>query len=198
VVILGAGYDSRAYRLAELHRVRVFEVDHPSTQSVKRQVIDRQLGAVPPHVTLVGVDFDQEPLAPPLAAAGLDAQRQTFTIWEGVASYLTPEAVDSTVRWASEISHPGSGLVFTYVHRGLIDGTRDFPHASAWVRSVERAGEPFVYGFEPSELGNYLADRGWELVDDLATPEALAQYGLPVKRVPSFYRIAHAVRAHSP
>ena len=194
VVILGAGYDSRAYRLPELRGVRVFEVDHPDTQSVKRQVLERRFGALAPHVTLVAVDFDREPLAPAVATAGLQAGQRTFTIWEGVASYLTPAAVDATVRWTSDVAGPGSELVLTYVNRELIERTREFPHADAWVRSVERAGEPFVFGFTPDELVQYLAVRGWTLVDDLATPEALALYGLSAARVPSFYRIARAER----
>jgi len=194
VVILGAGYDSRAYRLPELRGVRVFEVDHPDTQSVKRQVLERRFGALPPHVTFVAVDFDREPLAPAVATAGLQAGQRTFTIWEGVASYLTPAAVDTTVRWTGDVAGPGSELVLTYVNRELIERTREFPNADAWVRSVERAGEPFVFGFTPDELVGYLAVRGWTLVDDLATPEALALYGLSGSRVPSFYRIARAER----
>jgi methyltransferase (TIGR00027 family) len=198
VVILGAGYDSRAYRLPELRRVRVFEIDHPDTQSVKRHVLEQQFGALPPHVAFVAVDFDREPLAPAVAKAELRPGRRTFTIWEGVASYLTPEAVDTTVRWTSDVAGPGSELVFTYVHRELITRTRHFPHADAWVRSVERAGEPFVFGFTPDDLVQYLGVRGWKLVRDLATPEALALYGLSVARVPSFYRIAHAIRCQQP
>ncbi len=76
-------------------------------------------------------------------------------------------------------------------------GPGSFPHADAWVRSVERAGEPFVFGFTPDDLVRYLAVRGWTLADDLATPEALALYGLSGARVPSFYRIARAVRPGS-
>jgi hypothetical protein len=53
--------------------------------------------------------------------------------------------------------------------RGLIDGTQDFPGATAWVCSVQRAGEPFVFGFEPAQLAAYLAHRGWCLIDDLST-----------------------------
>jgi methyltransferase (TIGR00027 family) len=192
VVILGAGYDSRAYRLPDLRHLHVFEVDHPDTQAIKRRVIESELGSLPAHVSFVPVDFDRQPLADTLAAAGLQAGVATFTIWEGVASYLTPQAVDTTVRWTSNVAGRGSHLVMTYVHRGLIDGTQDFPGATGWVRSVQRAGEPFVFGFEPAKLAAYLADRGWCLIDDLSTPEALAQYGLPVARVPSFYRIAHA------
>ena len=192
VVILGAGYDSRAYRMPELRHLKVFEVDHPDTQVTKRHVLERELGTLPGHVAFVPIDFDRDPLADALAAAGLQPGVSTFTIWEGVVSYLTPQAVDTTVRWTSSIAGPNSQLVMTYVHRGLIDGTQQFRHADAWVRAVQQAGEPFVFGFEPADLARYLTDRGWDLLDDLSTPQALAQYGLSAARVPSFYRIAHA------
>jgi methyltransferase (TIGR00027 family) len=86
VVILGAGYDSRAYRLPDLRHLHVFEVDHPDTQAIKRVVIERELGSLPAHVSFVPVDFDREPLADTLAPAGLQVGVATFTIWEGVAS----------------------------------------------------------------------------------------------------------------
>ena len=73
-------------------------------------------------------------------------------LWEGVASYLTPGADDTTVRWAHHTTGEGSELAFTYVHRGLLDGTVAFPHSTAWVRSVADAGEPFVFGFDPADL----------------------------------------------
>lgn len=96
------------------------------------------------------------------------------------------------MRWTASVAGPGSSLLLTYVHRGLIDGTCEFPNAAAWVQSVQRAGEPFVYGFEPDHLGVFLAERGWSLIDDLSTREALARYDQPVERVPGFYRIAQA------
>ncbi len=192
VVILGAGFDTRAYRMPELLRLAVFEVDHPDTQAAKLHVLERELEMWPDQVTFVPVDFDRDQLATALTDAGLRGGLATFLIWEGVASYLTPEAVDTTVRWARSVSGPGSHLVLTYVDRGLIDGTRQFPHAAAWVSSVTRAGEPFVFGFEPADLPRYLNERGWDLVADLSTSEALVQYGLTSRRVPGFYRIAHA------
>jgi methyltransferase (TIGR00027 family) len=192
LVILGAGYDSRAYRLAGAGRVQVFEVDHPDTQVVKRRVVANTLGGLPAHVRFVPVDFDHDDLAAALDRAGLVPGRRTFILWEGVLSYLTPDAVDATVRWAARIAGPGSELGLTYVHRGLIDGTVRFPHAGPWVASVAAAGEPFVFGFDPVELPRYLADRGWQLVDDLSTTEALTRHGLNPHRVPAFYRIALA------
>jgi len=127
-----------------------------------------------------------------MAAAGLGSGRRTYVVWEGVLAYLTPEAVDSTLRWASGVAGAGSELAFTYVHQGLLDGSRRFAHAEAWVESVRAAGEPFVFGLDPTTLDAFLAERGWRLLEDLSTTEALAQHGRSIRRVPSFYRIARA------
>ena len=194
VVILGAGYDSRAYRLPELRGVRVFEVDHPDTQSVKRQVLERRFGALPPHVTFVAVDFDREP-AGARGRDGRPAGRAADVHDLGGRGQL-PHAggrrrhrpLDQRRRRARQ--RAGAHLREPRPHRA----DPGVPHADAWVRSVERAGEPFVFGFTPDDLVRYLAVRGWTLADDLATPEALALYGLSVARVPSFYRIARAER----
>jgi methyltransferase (TIGR00027 family) len=192
LVILGAGYDSRPYRLSGARTVRVFEVDLPATQAAKRRVVTEVLGAVPAHVSFVPVDFDREPLAQAMAAAGLATGKRTFFLWEGVVAYLSAEAVDATMRWAGGVSGSGSVLAFTYVHRGLLDGSIRFPHADRWVASVREAGEPFVFGLDPATLRDYLAERGWQLLEDLSTTEALAEYGLPLTCVPSFYRLARA------
>ena len=192
LVVLGAGYDSRAYRLPGCGRLAVFEVDHPDTQAVKREVLARTLGGLPAHVVFVAVDFDHDDLATALDRAGFRAGRPTFVLWEGVASYLTPEAVDATVRWAHDAAGEPGELAFTYVHRGLIDGTVAFPHAEAWARSVADAGEPFVFGFDPAELPDYLGERGWTLLEDISTTEALTRHGLDPRGVPAFYRIARA------
>ncbi|MDT7743460.1 MAG: hypothetical protein QOE59_2538 [Actinomycetota bacterium] len=192
LVVLGAGYDSRAYRLPGCGRPAVFEVDHPDTQAVKREVLARTLGRLPAHVGFVAVDFDHDDLGVALDRAGFRTGRPTFVLWEGVASYLTPEAVDTTVRWARDAAGEPSELAFTYVHRGLIDGTVPFPHAEAWVRSVAEAGKPFVFGFDPGELPDYLDERGWTLFEDISTTEALTRHGLDPRGVPAFYRIARA------
>jgi methyltransferase (TIGR00027 family) len=56
VVILGAGFDSRAYRLHErLAGLKIFEVDSPDTQAIKRQRVEAVLGCAPANVTYVPV-----------------------------------------------------------------------------------------------------------------------------------------------
>jgi methyltransferase (TIGR00027 family) len=61
--ILGAGYDSRAYRFDRLKNgVKVFEVDHPATQKNKLKHLERILGSggLPGYVTFVPVDFTRQ------------------------------------------------------------------------------------------------------------------------------------------
>ena len=69
VVILGAGYDTRPYRLAGLATDAVFEVDHPSTQTVKRSVL-RRTSTASTSVAFVPVDFETCDLAEALLDAG--------------------------------------------------------------------------------------------------------------------------------
>jgi methyltransferase (TIGR00027 family) len=164
LLLMGAGYDSRPYRLPGVRALRVFEVDHPATEAVKRRVIQRRFGEEPGHVRFVAIDFDRQELGSVMAHAGIARGQRTYTIWEGVLAYLRPEAVDATLRWAGEISCRGSEISFTYLHRGLLDGSRHFPHAQPWVDSVRAVGEPFVFGLDPRTLDAYLADRGWRLL----------------------------------
>ena len=90
LVLLGAGYDSRAYRLPLAHQVTVFEVDHPSTQRAKRARLGAS-GTSIDHVRFVGVDFELDNIAGRLAEAGFDERARSIVVWEGVIS--VPERV---------------------------------------------------------------------------------------------------------
>jgi methyltransferase (TIGR00027 family) len=190
LVVLGAGYDSRALRIAGAERLTVFEVDHPDTQAAKRELLDARPGGRPGHMRLVPLDFERGELGASLEEAGFRAGARNFTIWEGVVSYLTPEAVDGTLRWVAATGAPGSRLALTYVHRGLIDGSVEFPDSGPWVDSVRRAGEPFVFGFDPATLPADVAPLGLRVVEDLSTTGALKRLGMATTRVPGFYRVA--------
>jgi hypothetical protein len=86
LVLLGAGLDSRAYRLAEAPKgVRLFEVDHPASQATKRARLRPLLGDVPPAVRFVAVDFTRDDVASEFARAGHDESARTLFIWSGVS-----------------------------------------------------------------------------------------------------------------
>ncbi len=133
-VILGAGFDCRAWRLTALRELRIFEVDHPATSSEKRRVIG-DIGAPTERVSFAPIDFEQESLTEALAKVGFDANRPTLVIWEGVTNYLTAEAVDATLRSIAALAE-GSQLIFTYVDADLINGADRFRDAASALRAV--------------------------------------------------------------
>lgn len=176
LVILGAGFDSRAYRIAGMDQVQVFEVDLPGTRKLKQIRIEKVLGAVPGNVTLVGINFDQQKLDDILIAAGFQKGKRTLFIWEGVTQYITAEAVSNTLEFVSGVSGVGSAIVFTYVYRGIIDGTTRPEWFRSFLSFARRVGSPLIFGLDPVQLEQYLADRGLKLIDDVGAAEFQENY----------------------
>jgi methyltransferase (TIGR00027 family) len=174
VLLLGAGYDSRAHRLPNMPTT--YEVDHPATQQAKRRrVKDR------PNVHYIPVDFNKERLT----EAGIPRKR-TAVIWEGVTNYLTEAAVDRTLRDLTDIVQGGSTIILTYVDRAALGDD------TTWHREVAKVGEPWTFGLNPTEVPGYLAERGMDLRGDLSTQEAAIRYHRH-EPAAEFYRIAWAV-----
>lgn len=179
VLILGAGYDCRAVRLAaELQGARVFEVDHPATQARKREVLERAHAPGAP-VTYLAWDFEARPVAElprALADAGHDASRPTLTLWEGVTMYLTEPAIAGTVSAVRALSAAGSPFLVTYFEKSRIE--RPDPVRALIAKFVARRGEPFKFGWSPAELPGWFAARGFEVAWDRDMAD-LAQSLLP-------------------
>ncbi|MFB8002603.1 SAM-dependent methyltransferase [Nocardia sp. NPDC056000] len=194
LVILGAGFDSRAWRLESLRHTRVIEIDRRETQEMKVAAL-RRAHATVDSVRFVPVDFERDDLESALRTAEFETTKPALFLWEGVTNYLTAEAVDHTLDIVRRLSAPGSTLVFTFVHAGVLDGTADFPEAERWVRSVAKVGEPWTFGLNPAELHDYLAERGFDLLWDESTAAAGRRYFAPsgrADRASELYRIAAA------
>jgi methyltransferase (TIGR00027 family) len=178
VLLLGAGYDSRAHRIPGIPTT--YEVDHPATQRAKRRrVPDRD------HVHYIPVDLNEQALGEALDRAGFPRKR-TAVIWEGVTNYLTEEAVDRTLRDLAAATAHGSTVILTYVDRAALDDDTE------WHRSVRRVGEPWTFGLHPGDVPAYLDERGLELRGDLSTREAAQRYHREGPAA-EFYRVAWAV-----
>lgn len=198
VVLLGAGLDSRPYRLLGDRPVRVFEVDHPATQRRKCARLNAVLGALPPRVRYLPVDFERDDLQVALEGGGFDPSRPSVFIWEGVVSYLSAESVERNFTLLSRLMAPGSRLVFTYVHRGALDGSLHFAEAARWSGWVRLSGEPFTFGFAPEELPAYLGAHGFTRTIDISTAEAAQRYCPRLGRSEpgsGLYRVVVAERA---
>ena len=112
---MGAGLDTFAYRNPYRENVlRVFEVDHPATQTWKRSCLKESGIPLPTNLTFVPVDFTTQTLAEELRNAGFDPGKCTFFSWLGVTEYLTTEAVMATLRFVAS-AQKGSGIVFNYM-----------------------------------------------------------------------------------
>ena len=180
VVILGAGLDTRAYRLARLGDVPVFEVDLPVNIARKRAVVSRVFGAVPPSVRLVSVDFERDDLMATLASYGYRADSPTFFVWEGVTQYLTADAVRATF---DQLAHAASGsrLDFTYVRRDFIDGVNLYG-APVLYRKFRQRSQVWKFGLLPDEIDGFLADYGWRLIEQAGPDELMDRYVRPAGR----------------
>jgi methyltransferase (TIGR00027 family) len=127
--ILGAGFDTRPYRLAGMEKVKVFEVDLPSVQEDKKKRLKKHFGRLPDNVTFVPIDFDTQSLEDVLPRAAFDPSRPAVFVWEGVTQYLSEEAVCRTLAFVGK-SAPGSILIFTYVLKSVIERRSNIPGAA--------------------------------------------------------------------
>ena len=165
VLILGAGLDTFALR-NPYAGVHVFEVDHPATQSWKRELLATSKLPIPEALTFVPVDFERHSLRQQLLHAGFDFTIPTATAWLGVVPYLTPEAFAGTARVLGRLP-AGSSVVFDYSQpREVLSFTEQLMHDSLSAR-VALAGEPFQIFFTPQSLAEELPRYGLSVVEDL-------------------------------
>jgi methyltransferase (TIGR00027 family) len=180
VVILGAGLDTRAYRLNRRVRKPVFEVDLPVNIARKAKTVRRVLGELPLSVRLVALDFEQDDLLTALAEHGYLTDYRVFFIWEGVTQYLTEDAVRTTLEGLRPTA-PGSRMVFTYVRRDFIDGTNLYGSRTLY-RSVRKRNQLWHFGIQPQEVAAFLEEYGWRLVEQVGPDELIERYVAPTGR----------------
>jgi len=143
-VILGAGFDTRAFRLPDASRVRCFEVDTPATQSVKRDTL-RKAGIDSSHVTFVSADFERDDWLELLVGAGFDMDKPALFLWEGVMVYLDSDAVEATLRKIASTAK-GSAVAFDYFTTDpLTSKALYWRYARMGTSAV---GEPLKYGID--------------------------------------------------
>ncbi len=177
LVMLGAGYDSRAYRFDELKtRVKVFEVDHPDTQRAKIQKVKKIFGSLPTHVVFVGLDLDEKKLGEGLLESGYNKGKKTLFIWEGVTVYLTTEAVDETLAFVARNSGKGSSIIFDYAFQSSMDAASENGDAKKWREAYERRGEPPKFAVKEDAIGEFLAQRGFYRVESVSMESVKKAY----------------------
>ena len=174
IVNLGAGLDSRAYRIDALRNGRVFELDLPATQEYKKSRVREILGSLPGHVTYVPIDFAKQDLATVLDSVGFDRKAKSLLIWEGVMMYIPESAVDATLRFVATNAAPGSRIVFDYFLES--DLRAPTPSLRETTGRVAALGEPFVFGIPGDDARAFVTQRGLTVVSDFGFGELGTRY----------------------
>lgn len=173
-LILGAGLDTFALRNPHPN-VHVFEVDHPATQSWKRELLATSKLPIPATLTHVPVDFETQSLRQQLLHARFDFAIPTAITWLGVVPYLSPEAFAATARVLGRLP-VGSSLVFDYsLPREALPPVEQLMLDSLSAR-VAQAGEPFQLFFTPQSLAEELLRYDLTVVEDLDSNALNARY----------------------
>ncbi|HZY55648.1 MAG TPA: SAM-dependent methyltransferase [Reyranella sp.] len=172
IVILGAGFDTRSYRLTGADRIPIYEVDHPVTQAAKRKAL-RGVVEPPVNVRFVTVNFDVDDLDERLRACGYDPDGRTLFVWQGVIMYLTPEGIDHTLRFVAERSAPGSVVVFDYMYESLLRRLRGPTAMRLFTRAM---GEDITFGIDGDKVESFLTSRGFDAVDNVDGAELARRY----------------------
>ncbi|MHC9291801.1 SAM-dependent methyltransferase [Mycobacterium sp. LTG2003] len=180
VVILGAGYDTRAYRVAELAGLRIWELDLPANIAAKTEALRRCFGRIPENVTLLPVDLETDDVFDQLCRNGFDRNMRAFFVWESVTMYL-PEAVVRRTLDSLGGSAVGNCLAFTYFRKDFVDGVNLYGADQAHEKFVTKHGL-WKFGVNPAELGELLAEYGWRQIEQLGPAEYRERYLRPAGR----------------
>jgi methyltransferase (TIGR00027 family) len=177
LVILGAGFDTRAHRFTGLLKdTAVIEIDYPSTQEYKKRRVEAALGGVPANVQYAPIDFARESLGEVLRRVGFQPGLKTYYICEGVSMYVPEEGMKQTLRSIAAESAPGSLLLLEYINRGGLELLRKNP--MGMIRNAFDWGEPFVFGVPDGQDREYFLEVGLELGETLkiGSPESVKRY----------------------
>ena len=177
MVIIGAGYDMRAYRFNGLsEKVKVFELDHPATQKRKRKKLAQIFDSLPGHVTHIPIHLDKDEISEKLFENGYDRSKRTLFIMEGLLMYLPPPYVDKILNLIKTTSGQGSCITFDYLPPSMIDGTINVKEGKNMIKGVKNWGEPFRFGLKHEDAKSYLSSRGFCNIDTVHAPDLKPKY----------------------
>lgn len=179
LVILGAGFDTRAHRFAELLKnVAIIEADYGTTQQYKRRRVEAVLGGTPSNLTYAPVDLARESLADALHRAGFQPRRKTYYICEGLSMYVPEEGMKETLRVIARESAPGSALLLEYLNRSGTEIMMKYP--MGMLKNAIDWGEPFVFGVPDGCDREYFLEAGLEVGETLkiGSPESVKRYAM--------------------
>jgi methyltransferase (TIGR00027 family) len=179
LVILGAGFDTRAQRFSELLKGGlVIEIDHGATQEYKKRRVEAALSGAPANVVYAQIDLARQSLGQVLRRAGFDPGSKTYYICEGVSMYVPEEGMKETLRAIATESTPGSLLLLEYFNHGGLEFLTKYP--VGMIKIAFDWGELFVFGVPDGKDREFFLGAGLELEEKLkiGNPESVRRYAM--------------------
>jgi methyltransferase (TIGR00027 family) len=198
IVILGAGFDTRPYNLTGMEHVKVFEVDLPSVQEVKKNKLRKRFGPLSEKVTFIPINFDTQSLEAVLTGTAFDPSQPAIFIWEGVTQYLPEETIRRTLAFIGK-SAAGSVLLFTYILKSVVERRSDITGADKIIDVMAKRNAPFIFGLEPSGIRSFLMSFHLNPTEDVGNADYQRRYFKPMGRnmiVSESERIVQATVVH--
>jgi methyltransferase (TIGR00027 family) len=194
IVILGAGLDTFALRNPhEAQQIRIYEVDHPATQTWKRERLATAQLALRPWLIFVPVDFERDDLGERLTGAGFQQNSPAFFTWLGVVPYLTQEAIGSTLDYMASIQN--SEVVFDYMEPPEAFSEEFAELVTERTKQLERINERWASRFEPAGIAAFLRSHGFCDIEDINFQEIKSRFGRAVQGLAHGKAGLHVVHA---
>ena len=177
IVILGAGFDSRAIRFPVVEgHTKVYEFDSPPTQQMKLNLYQQRHVPLPASVHWEAIDFVQESLLDRMMAIGFPKNTRCLFLMEGVSMYLEPEAIHATFRAMTETMGPHSLVAFDYIYSDVLQHEKRHYGETEIVQAVSGVKEAWRFGIDKDGIGSFLADYGLRLVNHMSAKDMEATY----------------------
>lgn len=178
VVLLGAGFDSRAIRFKQqLENAKIFELDSLATQQAKLDKLQKMEVTVPSNVNYIAIDFNRESMAEKLAQANFQKNKTCLFLLEGLTYYLEKEAIESTMQMISDHCAQGSRLVFDYADAAIAKQIMnvDEEGIKRLQRDLAKAGETPDFLMEET-IQDYLRKYNFSVIEEALSTELANRY----------------------
>ncbi|HWT99314.1 MAG TPA: class I SAM-dependent methyltransferase [Terriglobales bacterium] len=187
ILVLGAGFDSRAMALPQLAsgKLTVFEVDFADRIVAKLDILARNKVSIPPQLRYIGADLTDPLLRSHLAAAGFRSDLPTLVLMEGAFFYLSRDAAATLLDPQTLGLAPGSSLVFDLWTKARQDSLNAKVEARLGRKLFgESPIDPGADGDCMDATAQYLQQRGYGDIEVLSLERLCVAYGLAAERDP--------------
>jgi methyltransferase (TIGR00027 family) len=169
VLIMGAGFDSRAIRFtrSKESKVKVYETDTGYTQNAKIRQLKKRGVRIPENNIYISIDFNKEDLRTRLWEYKFDPDKKTLFVLEGITMYLSHDTIDETFKVISDYSAPGSLIVFDYIYASVLRREQKYYGESAIYKRVKKDNEKWTFGIEEGEIEHFLNSYNFCLLEHL-------------------------------